>query len=120
YSLGVVLFQALTGELPFKAATHVELAQQVLEKPPPRPRDLAPQLPAELEAVVLRCLEKDPDDRYGTAGDLADDLARFLADERVLATARGPGPVRARSLALVLGFAGAAALVLGGWALVAA
>ncbi len=116
YSLGVVLFQALTGEVPFKAATQIELAQQVLEKPPPRPRDLAPELPAELEAVVLRCLEKDPDDRYGTAGDLADDLGRFLAGEPVLASGRSRARVRARSLALGLGLGGAAALALAGWA----
>jgi serine/threonine protein kinase len=86
YSLGAILFACLTGKPVFVAPTHVELLMQVLEKAPRSPRQLSPSVPPELEAIVLRCLEKDPRRRYASAGELAEDLEKFLAGQPVLAT----------------------------------
>lgn len=77
YSLGAILFEMLTGRPPFRAETYHETAMQVIHNAPPRPIDLVPGIPADLEAVCLKCLEKDPVDRYPTALDLAEDLRRF-------------------------------------------
>ena len=87
YSLGAILFRCLTGNPVFAATSHVDLLLQVLEGEPISPRRLAPAVPAELEAICLRCLEKDPKQRYPTAQELTDDLARFLSGEPILATA---------------------------------
>lgn len=83
YSLGVLLFQVLTGELPFSAQTMVELQYKVVNDPVPLLSDLRPDVPAELATVVHKCLEKEGSDRYQDAGDLADDLDRWLAGLRV-------------------------------------
>jgi hypothetical protein len=73
YALGVLLFQMLTGGYPFTAATAQEIERLHLEAPPPHPGQHAPISPA-LEAVVLRCLEKPPEARYSSVGEL---LAAF-------------------------------------------
>jgi WD40 repeat protein len=84
YSLGVILFQLLTGELPFRGKGERLLAQ-IIGEDPPSPRSLAGTVPRDLDTVCLKCLEKDPRARYQTAADLASDLRRFLAGEPVLA-----------------------------------
>jgi serine/threonine-protein kinase len=66
YALGILLFRMLTGHLPFDARSPLSLAQQHLENPPPRPSQRAP-LPAALDAIVLRCLEKRPERRFDSA-----------------------------------------------------
>src|SRR5581483_5994650 len=78
YALGVILFQRLTGELPFQADDPLEWAHRHLAVPPRRPRAIDPAIPAMVEEVILRLLEKDPDDRYQTAGGLLHDLERCL------------------------------------------
>ncbi len=78
YSLGVTIFQLLTGEPPFHHPSFTEMLRQVREDPPPPLRDLAPSLPAELEAIVMKCLAKEPDARYPTARTVAEDLWRFI------------------------------------------
>lgn len=83
FSLGVTLYQLLTGSLPFDDGLVLELLHKIRSEAPHPPRALAPHLPVELEAIVLRCLEKDPDDRYPTAGAVAADLRRFLAGDLV-------------------------------------
>lgn len=78
YALGVVLFEHLTGELPFEADDPLEWAHRHLAMPPRRPRAIDPAVPQMIERIVLRLLEKDPDDRYQTAGGLLHDLERCL------------------------------------------
>lgn len=76
YSLGVVLFELLTGRLPFTGQTPIAIAMKHKNEPPPLPRSLRHDLPAWMERVVLTCLEKDPAQRYHTAAELAKELRR--------------------------------------------
>jgi serine/threonine protein kinase len=78
YSLGVVLYELLTGLLPFKGGTIEETFQQVLHHEPPRLRRLVRSIPAELEAICLKAMARNPDDRFATAAELAAALRDFL------------------------------------------
>lgn len=98
YSLGAVLYQMLTGRPPLEAATPAETVMLVLEQDPPPPRVLNPGVDADLELVVLKCLQKPPELRYATAGRLADDLEAWLADEPVSARSGAFTQVLARWL----------------------
>jgi hypothetical protein len=93
YSLGAVLYVTLAGTVPFSNASVYELLDAIVKRAPEPPRKKHPELPEALEAVCLRCLEKDPARRYASAGDLADDLDRFLRGEPVRAQ---PPPVPGR------------------------
>ncbi len=74
YSLGVVLFETFTGLLPFTGDTLMAIIMGHLQKPPPMPRSVNPRLPIHLEAVILRCLEKDPARRFAQVEDLQEAL----------------------------------------------
>ena len=84
YSLGVVLYQLLTLELPFRGTTRM-LLHQVLHDEPRRPRSLNDHIPKDLETICLTAMAKEPNRRYWTARELADDLQRFLNGEPILA-----------------------------------
>ncbi len=74
YSLGVTLYKAATGQLPFRSSDWFELARMHVEVPPPPPRSKRPELSRRLERVILKCLAKHPDDRYRSAAELLAEL----------------------------------------------
>jgi serine/threonine protein kinase len=77
YALGAILYEVLTGRPPFQAETYELTIHQVLSEEPPLPTQLRPDVPAELEAICLKCLEKEPGQRFASAGTLAEDLRRY-------------------------------------------
>jgi hypothetical protein len=122
YSLGVVLYEALTGERPFRGVAHLVLGQVVHDEPRP-PRKLNDAVPRDLETIALKAMAKEPEGRYATAGALAGDLRRYLSGEPI--TARPAGVVEkgwkwARRRPAAAGLLGLVGLVVvglagGGW-----
>ncbi len=121
YSLGAILYQLLTGRPPFQGETIPEILLQVQTAEPVAPQRLNPSVPADLQTICLKCLQKEPSNRYTSATELADDLDRFLASkpiharpvpftERVWLWCKRRPVIAAMSAALILavtvGFAG--------------
>lgn len=111
YSLGITLYKAATGRLPFLGEDWYEIARQHVEDKPPKPRSINPAISKELEEIILGCLEKDPNDRWESGERVCQELAAVLQERgesvqiRTLATppmdtdtglAIGGGPRRAR------------------------
>jgi hypothetical protein len=88
YSLGVTLFKAATGVLPFQGDDWYEIARQHVEDAPPRPRDLNPSLSKGIERIILRCLEKEPDGRFSNGEALCTELSHLLPDRGEVTSAR--------------------------------
>ena len=84
YSLGVVLFEVLTGELPFRGNVQMQIRER-LTADPPDPRRLNQRAPRDLSTICLKCLEREPNRRYGTAREVAEELRRFLRGEPIAA-----------------------------------
>src|SRR6266516_480379 len=93
YSLGAILFHLFTGRPPFLGEHALAVIQQAAEKAPPKLRSLAPTLDRDLETICAKCLEREPTARYHSAGDLAEDLERWLAGHSIIARPILP-PVR--------------------------
>ena len=120
YSLGGVLYACLTGSPPVEGETGTEVLLALHRRAPEAPRKAAPGIPVDLETIVLKCLEKRPEWRYDSAGDLAADLTRFLEDAPIEARpigtlerarrwgARNPIPAVAMGLVVMVALAGAA------------
>ncbi|HET7578242.1 MAG TPA: Stk1 family PASTA domain-containing Ser/Thr kinase [Bacillales bacterium] len=83
YSLGIVLFEMLTGELPFSGTSPVSIALKHLQEDIPDPRELNPAIPQSVENIILKALSKDPVHRYETVGDMKEDLKTALNPDRL-------------------------------------
>ncbi len=124
YGLGVILFELLTGRPPFAGSSQAALLHHVMHTAPPSPRDFRQDVPVDLETICLKCLQKDPRDRFTSPRELAQELQRFL-DRSTIQTRPFPvrKPVRSRRrlygvsvavIALVVTFAGVSVAV-GHW-----
>lgn len=89
YSVGAMLYEMLTGRPPFEGATLMETMEKVVRDDPIRPSRYNPDLPRDLETIVMKCLEKSQAARYQSARLLAEDLDRFVKDEPILARPAG-------------------------------
>lgn len=89
YSFGITMYRLLTGQLPFSGQNTLEILNQAVYEAPPSPRRYAPHLPVELEAIILRCIAREPERRYASARAVAADLQRYLNGEVVEAYAAG-------------------------------
>src|SRR5262249_11574146 len=114
YALGVVIFEMVTGRLPFVADTPLATAVKRLKQPPPSPRDAAPDLDRAWEAAILRCLAMAASERYPSAGAVARALEPVKANRPDLAsTMAAPAPRKSRSkmIAIPIAIAIAVAVV---------
>jgi WD40 repeat protein len=131
YGLGGILYSLLTGRAPFAGKTVEDIVRQVKEDEPPRPRERNPKADPDLETICLKCMSKDPQGRYASARDLADDLNRWLSGRPIVArpatrTERAVKWVRRHKLIATLSAAAAIGAIVGvsglglGWSMAAA
>ncbi|MEA2752080.1 MAG: eukaryotic-like serine/threonine-protein kinase [Myxococcales bacterium] len=111
WAMGVILYELLTGVVPFEGDTLGALFSAILETDAPRVSSRIPDVPAGLDAIVLRCLQRRPDDRFATAADLEQQLAPFATAQStalpMMMTAAMPSPVTVPAAAAVSAMAGA-------------
>jgi serine/threonine protein kinase len=91
YSLGITLYELLAGQPAYRETSHMRLVRQIDEQDPQALRKLDPKIPRDLETIVAKAISRNPGHRYQTAGDLAEDLRRFLDDR----------PIRARRVSAI-------------------
>jgi tetratricopeptide (TPR) repeat protein/predicted Ser/Thr protein kinase len=114
YALGVVLYEMATGRLPFEEAHTGRLADAILHAPLPPPSRLQPRLSPELERIILKCLDRSPDNRYQSAREIGVDLRRLATSATATAIEAAPaGPARPSTKRWAIA-AGAAALTAAG------
>ena len=90
FSLGVIIYEALTARRPFEGSSTQEVNQRILDRDPRPPRQIRRQIPGDLETICMQALEKDPERRYANADGLAEDLRRFLDHRPILARRASP------------------------------
>jgi tetratricopeptide (TPR) repeat protein len=124
YALGTILYECLTGQVPFASSSPLETMVKIRRDEPPSPRRLQRSIPRDLETICLHCLQKQPERRYASAHALADDLRRFLRGEPIQArptpawervwkwSRRHPAWAALLGLASVLLFGGVVLLIL--------
>lgn len=117
FSLGSTLYTLTTGRLPFDGENVAIILGKVGGHDPLPPRKANREIPAPVDAIILKAMEKEKSRRYGSAGEMADDLERFLRGERVLARPRGPLQKWARRNLGIISAVGIALFVLLGWTL---
>lgn len=91
YSMGAILYELLCGRPPHKEETVFDTLTSIVNNPPKRPREIDGSIPTDLELIVLKCLEKDPEPRYSSAAEFARDLRAFANSEPV--SVRAPSPL---------------------------
>lgn len=111
WALGVMLYEGLTGKLPFHADSSIAVMDRIVNHQPTSPREVIAAVPRDIDVICLKCLRKEPHRRYPSAKELADDLERFLNDEPIQARPVGPieraikwsrrHPARTSSVALI-------------------
>jgi tetratricopeptide (TPR) repeat protein/serine/threonine protein kinase len=101
YSLGATLYEMLTWRPPFKGKNQQDTLSQIISKDPQPPRKMNPRIARDLETIVLKCLRKDPQDRFSTAEALAQDLRRFVRGDPIEAR---PEPVLNKYARLLVRF----------------
>ncbi len=84
YAVGVILHELLTGERLFRAETDIETIERVKIGIVPKPSDRNPQIPPELDAIVLKCLQRNPEKRYQTAGEMQADISRLMREKNLV------------------------------------
>ncbi len=85
YALGIILYEACTGQTPFSGETYLKILHRIFNEEPTPPHHINPQVPLELEAIILKAIEKDPLRRYPTAAILAQDLENFQENRPIIA-----------------------------------
>ncbi len=113
YSLGVVLYEMVAGKPPFAGDNPVSIAYKHVKEPVPSPRQNNPEIPTNFEAIVMKAMAKEPDDRYRSAEELRADLVRFGNGQPVAAAADVTRVVTAVGAGAALGAAGAASVLAG-------
>jgi serine/threonine-protein kinase len=114
FAFGAVLYEMVTGHRAFAGHTRAETLAAILREPPKPPRDLAPDLPRDLERIILRCLRREPERRFQHMADVKVDLQEVKEESDSLATATGPAArPRSRPRWLARTGAGAAVLLVG-------
>jgi eukaryotic-like serine/threonine-protein kinase len=111
FSLGAVLYEMVTGVRPFAGVSPALIFDAVLNRPPRPPSEVNPRVPAELDRVILRALEKDRSLRYQSAADFAADLKRLLRSEPVASVSAARRPRRSMAIFVAAGVAGIAAVL---------
>lgn len=96
YSLGVVMYQLLTGQLPFQASTNVNLIYQIANQVAPPPSSIRPEIPPELDAIVVRAMQKDLSARYATWMEFSHDLAQAYRNRNITTDDHGEPPDSAK------------------------
>ncbi len=110
YAVGVVLYEMAAGQRPFREPNAARLIAEILHNPPVPPGRMRPEIPARLEEVILKCLEKDPENRYQSAKELGVDLRRLVTPSTT--TAVPPAQVRKRRTIAMWGGLGLTAAAL--------